>query len=94
LLAHLHALEARFGRQRRAANAPRPLDLDILDYDGRVSAPRDVPILPHPRLTGRAFVLLPLLEIAPDWRHPATGTPIALLIAGLPDPAAAWKIGA
>ena len=89
LLARLHAVEAEFGRERRQVNAPRTLDLDIVDYAGRVSAPGDSPILPHPRLSDRAFVLLPLAEIAPDWRHPVTAKPIAELIRALPDPLAA-----
>jgi 2-amino-4-hydroxy-6-hydroxymethyldihydropteridine diphosphokinase len=86
LLAHLHRVEADFGRVRGLANAPRPLDLDIVDYGGLVSAPGESPILPHPRLIDRAFVLLPLVEIAPDWRHPATGRSIADLIRALPEP--------
>ena len=89
LLARLHALEAEFGRERRHANAPRTLDLDIVDYAGRISAPGETPVLPHPRMADRAFVLLPLAEIAPDWRHPVTGTAIADLIRALPDPRAA-----
>ena len=89
LLARLHMLEAEFGRERRKPNAPRPLDLDIVDYAGRVSASGETPILPHPRMTDRAFVLLPLADIAPDWRHPVTGTPIADLVRALPDPSAA-----
>jgi 2-amino-4-hydroxy-6-hydroxymethyldihydropteridine diphosphokinase len=89
LLARLHAQEAEFGRERWRANAPRPLDLDIVDYGGQVSAPGETPILPHPRLADRAFVLLPLAEIAPDWRHPVTGMGIADLIGALPDPHAA-----
>ena len=85
LLARLHALEAEFGRVRRQPNAPRALDLDIVDYAGLVSGPGESPILPHPRMAGRAFVLLPLAEVAPDWRHPATGTAIADLIRALAD---------
>jgi len=86
LLERLHALEAEFGRERRKPNAPRPLDLDIVDHAGRVSAPGETPILPHPRMADRAFVLLPLAEIAPSWRHPATGMAIADLVRALPDP--------
>ena len=89
LLARLHAVEAEFGRVRRQVNAPRTLDLDIVDYAGLVSAPGDSPILPHPRLADRAFVLLPLAEIAPGWRHPATGVSITELIAALSEPKAA-----
>jgi 2-amino-4-hydroxy-6-hydroxymethyldihydropteridine diphosphokinase len=89
LLAHLHAIEADFGRVRRQANAPRPMDLDLVDYAGLVSRPGETPTLPHPRVADRAFVLLPLAEVAPDWRHPVTGTAIADLVRALPDPCAA-----
>lgn len=83
LLGLLHRVEAEFGRVRSVPNAARPLDLDLLDYAGRVD-PVGPPVLPHPRLTDRAFVLLPLAEVAPDWRHPASGVPLAALIAALP----------
>ena len=65
LLQALHGIEARFGRERSTHNAPRALDLDLLLYGDLRS---DVPALrlPHPRLHQRAFVLLPLLEIAPQ----------------------------
>jgi 2-amino-4-hydroxy-6-hydroxymethyldihydropteridine diphosphokinase len=69
---------------RGEPNAARVLDLDLLDYESRVSAPGEEPVLPHPRLRGRAFVLLPLSDLAPDWRHPATGETVAALIAALP----------
>ena len=92
LLARLHEIEARFGRERRVPNAPRTLDLDIVDYDRRVSAPGATPVLPHPRLEKRAFVLLPLAEIAPEWRHPSSGRSIGDLIADLDDQASAWKV--
>src|SRR5271163_3014213 len=48
LLSRLHSVEAEFGRERRQVNAPRTLDLDIVDYAGRISAPGESPILPHP----------------------------------------------
>lgn len=83
LLGHLQDIEARFGRQRPFPNAPRTLDLDLLDHEGRVlDTPRLT--LPHPRMTGRAFVLLPLAEVAPGWTHPVTGEGVAALIATLP----------
>jgi 2-amino-4-hydroxy-6-hydroxymethyldihydropteridine diphosphokinase len=82
LMALLHRTETGFGRQRTKKNAPRTLDLDLIDYDGRVET--GPPVLPHPRLADRAFVLVPLADIAPDWRHPATGRPISELIAALP----------
>lgn len=82
LLALLHRIEARFGRTRRSRNEPRSLDLDLLDYEGRVRAA--APALPHPRLHQRAFVLLPLRDVAPDWRHPVSGAGVDALIAALP----------
>ncbi len=88
-LARLHDIEIAFGRVRGKANAPRPLDLDLIDFGGAVSAPGENPILPHPRLTERAFVLLPLCDIAPDWRHPVTGRTVSELIAALAEPASA-----
>ncbi|MGH7087725.1 MAG: 2-amino-4-hydroxy-6-hydroxymethyldihydropteridine diphosphokinase [Stellaceae bacterium] len=83
LLAHLLTIEARFGRTRDARNAARTLDLDLLDYDGAVSDAFDL-ALPHPRLHERAFVLRPLLEIAPRWRHPVLGLSADVLLASLP----------
>ena len=84
LLERLHEVEARFGRQRdvAAANAPRSLDLDLLDYDGQVGG--GFPLLPHPRIHERAFVLLPLQDIAPQWRHPISGLSVQTMIADLP----------
>ena len=86
LMAHLLAVEAAFGRRRSIAGADRPLDLDLLDYDGQVvhhAASDDGPALslPHPRLAERAFVLAPLIEVAPDWRHPVSGATAASLLA-------------
>lgn len=74
LMALLHAVEAQFGRKRRLSNAPRPLDLDLIDYHSRVESPPGGPVLPHPRAAERAFVLAPLLDVAPDWRDPVSGS--------------------
>jgi 2-amino-4-hydroxy-6-hydroxymethyldihydropteridine diphosphokinase len=83
LLTSLQCIETRFGRSRSAPNAARTLDLDIVDSAGLIRDSPD-PILPHPRAHTRAFVLLPLRDVAPDWRHPRTGEGIAALIAALP----------
>ena len=83
LLARLLALETRFGRERGARNATRSLDLDLLDHDGRQCATATL-VLPHPRLHERRFVLVPLCDIAPDWRHPRLGLSTAELLARLP----------
>jgi 2-amino-4-hydroxy-6-hydroxymethyldihydropteridine diphosphokinase len=82
LLAALHELESSFGRKRSEPNAPRTLDLDILDYHGRIE--QGPPQLPHPRMEGRAFVLLPLRDVAPDWRHPVSGRSVSEMICALP----------
>jgi len=72
LLAHLHALELQHGRERPYANAPRTLDLDLLLFGNRVVRTSEL-TLPHPRMHLRAFVLLPLLELAPGLHHPLLG---------------------
>ena len=87
LLAVLGAIETRFGRRRGERNAARSLDLDLIAYDDLI---RDVaPILPHPRMHERAFVLLPLAEIAPGWVHPRLRLSVAALIRALPQAARA-----
>jgi 2-amino-4-hydroxy-6-hydroxymethyldihydropteridine diphosphokinase len=87
LMRELLAIEGRFGRIRAERNAPRTLDLDLLWVEGqtvRMSEP-DGPDLevPHPRLSERAFALVPLLEVAPDAADPTTGKLYALLLAEL-----------
>ena len=83
LMETLHGIEAVFGRSRGAANAPRTLDLDLIDYNGRIED--GALVLPHPRAAVRGFVLLPLADVAPDWRHPVSGRPVQDLIAALPE---------
>ena len=85
LLEVLHEVEEAFGRVRSEPNAARRIDLDLLDFRGEIApgGPGKA-TLPHPRMTGRAFVLRPLADLAPAWRHPVTSTPIAALVAALP----------
>jgi len=85
----LHAIEDRFGRRRSVPNAARVLDLDLIAMGRHVSALGEWPELPHPRLTERAFVLLPIADIAPHWKHPVSNVSVSQLIAALPDSARA-----
>ncbi len=84
LLDQLHAVEAEFGRVRHIRWESRVLDLDLLDYRGGCFSDAAGMEVPHPRLAGRAFVLLPLAEIAPHWCAPDSGRRIAYMIAALP----------
>jgi 2-amino-4-hydroxy-6-hydroxymethyldihydropteridine diphosphokinase len=79
LLHTLLQIEAQFGRVRRERNGPRTLDLDLLLFDDLVLDSPNLQI-PHPRMTARAFVLVPLAEIAPDWIEPVSGKAIAELV--------------
>jgi 2-amino-4-hydroxy-6-hydroxymethyldihydropteridine diphosphokinase len=81
LLARLHAIEAEAGRVRTVRDAARILDLDLLAMDDVIMT--GPPVLPHPRLHERAFVLLPLLDIAPGWVHPRLGQRAADMAAAL-----------
>lgn len=72
LLQLLLKIEAAHGRSRRETWGPRTLDLDIIDYQGLVTD-TDYLALPHPWTEARAFVLKPVAEIAPEWRHPLSG---------------------
>ncbi|HEY4136320.1 MAG TPA: 2-amino-4-hydroxy-6-hydroxymethyldihydropteridine diphosphokinase [Alphaproteobacteria bacterium] len=83
LLALLHRIEDAYGRTREVVNGARTLDLDLLAYHDMVNPGPAAPLLPHPRMAGRAFVLRPLAELAPAWRHPASGQAIGELLAAL-----------
>ena len=80
LLELLHNIETAYGRVRSRPNAPRTLDLDLLAHGGAVMTGEGLE-LPHPRLAERRFVLAPLAEIAPGWRHPVLGETAAVLAA-------------
>nr|WP_277346474.1 2-amino-4-hydroxy-6-hydroxymethyldihydropteridine diphosphokinase [Sneathiella chungangensis] len=88
LLNLLHDIEAEFGRVRREKWAARLIDLDLLAYHDQVTENTDQisgPVVPHPLLETRAFVLAPIAEIAPDWRHPVSGKTAPELLKELPD---------
>ncbi len=84
LLGALQAIEAEAGRVRGEGNAARTLDLDIITIDGIVRAAPD-PVLPHPRAHLRAFVLVPLMDVAAGWIHPVEGVEASELLRRLPD---------
>ncbi len=88
LLACLHDIENAFGRVREIRNEPRVLDLDLLCYNDLVSTAQDLTI-PHPRLHERAFVLMPLQDIAPGWIHPGLGANLTDMLAHIPPEQAA-----
>ena len=82
-LAVMHQTEMTFGRVRELRNEARVLDMDLLDFAGLVVSRAEL-TLPHPRLHERAFVLLPLRELSPNWKHPVTCKKIDDLILALP----------
>jgi 2-amino-4-hydroxy-6-hydroxymethyldihydropteridine diphosphokinase len=89
LLCLVKDIERRAGRHFGAPMRARPLDIDLLSHGGRLVGwpplrrERGRLILPHPLLHGRTFVLVPLLEVAPHWRHPAFGQRPGTLLARL-----------
>jgi 2-amino-4-hydroxy-6-hydroxymethyldihydropteridine diphosphokinase len=84
LMRALHVIERSAGRKRLKRWGPRTLDLDLLDYHGLHRRPSQTSIkplaLPHPGIAVRDFVLEPLLQVAPNWKHPATHLTAALML--------------
>jgi 2-amino-4-hydroxy-6-hydroxymethyldihydropteridine diphosphokinase len=87
LLRALQAIEAEAGRERGEPNAARTLDLDIIAMgkSGQMVRHAPDPVLPHPRAHLRAFVLVPLLDVVPEWVHPVVGVGATELLRGMPD---------
>lgn len=79
LLEATQRIERSMGRERSFRNAPRIIDIDLLDHGAGGKEEADL-VLPHPRLQERAFVLVPLAEAAPAWRHPRTGRTAAEML--------------
>ncbi|HXF54989.1 MAG TPA: 2-amino-4-hydroxy-6-hydroxymethyldihydropteridine diphosphokinase [Hyphomicrobiaceae bacterium] len=84
-LSLLKRMERAAGRRSRGPGAPRPLDIDIVDFGGRItgwppSARRPKLVLPHPEMHRRAFVLVPLAEVWPHWHHPCFGVSALTLL--------------
>jgi len=79
LLTLVKGIESKLGRLPHTSNGPRPIDIDILFYGDQVIETLKL-VIPHPRLTQRAFVLIPMAEIAPDLVHPVNGKTIKELM--------------
>ena len=89
LLALAKGIEAKMGRTG-GTGTPRQIDIDILFYGDQVIQTPEL-VIPHPRLTERAFVLVPLVEIAPDLAHPLNGKTVRELLAALKEAQGVFK---
>jgi len=85
LLKICNLIEKKLGRIRSKKNAPRTCDIDIIDYDKKLINEKNNKLtLPHPRMSERNFVLLPLFEVDKSWKHPKSKINIVNLINALP----------
>jgi len=85
LLKVCNSIESKLGRVRIYKNSPRTCDIDIIDYDSKILGRNNNKlILPHPRMSRRSFVLLPLFEVDKSWKHPKSKINIVKLINSLP----------
>ena len=85
LLQICNSIELKLGRVRTTKNAPRTCDIDIIDYNKKIlNEKNNKLILPHPRMSDRIFVLLPLFEVDKSWKHPKTMINIVNMINSLP----------
>jgi len=91
LLSLAKGIERKLGRVPGSSNAPRPIDIDILFYGDQIIETPEL-VVPHPRLTERAFVLIPLAEIVPDLVHPVNGKTIKELMKGVTEVQGIFKL--
>ena len=92
LLTLAKGIESKLGRSPGKTNAPRPIDIDILLYDREVVETPEL-VIPHPRMTERAFVLVPLVEITPDLMHPVIGKTARELLLAITEKQGVFKWG-
>jgi 2-amino-4-hydroxy-6-hydroxymethyldihydropteridine diphosphokinase len=88
LLEHLQAIEVRAHKQVLIRRGPRTLDLDLWSH-GDTIMDTETLVLPHPRIPERPFVLVPLMDVAPQWRHPLNGLTARQMLEALPKP---WPV--